>query len=69
MVKWAPFCNFRGPWFKKVGPQKVFELIGTDCSLMKQTFIDALPTFWNILGNLKSLGSNYCRLPDVCVVK
>ena len=37
--KWAPFCNFRGPFFKKGGPQKVFELIGTDCSMRKRTFI------------------------------
>ena len=21
-VKWAPFCNFRGPFFKKEGPRK-----------------------------------------------
>ena len=21
-VKWAPFCNFRGPFFKKGGPRK-----------------------------------------------
>ena len=30
---------------------------------------DALPPFWNILGNWKSLGSNYWRIPDVCLVK
>ena len=35
-VKWAYFCNFRGPFFKKGGPQKVFELIGTDCSMGKR---------------------------------
>ena len=23
-VKWAPFCNFRGPFFKKGGPRKGF---------------------------------------------
>ena len=40
-VKWAPFCNFRGPFLKKGGvlergsPKKVFELIGTDCSMRK----------------------------------
>ena len=52
-IKFAPFCNFRGPFFKKGGggPQKVFELIGADCSMGKRTFIDALPPFWNILGN------------------
>ena len=43
---------FRGPFFKKGGPRKgVFELIGTDCSMRKQTFIDALPPFLSILGN------------------
>ena len=25
-VKWAAFCNFRGPFFEKGGPPKVFEL-------------------------------------------
>ena len=35
-VKWVHFCNFRGPFFKKGGPQKVFELIGTDCSMGKR---------------------------------
>ena len=68
-VKWAPFCNFRGPFFKKGVPQKVFELVGTDCSMRKWTFIDALPPFWNILGNWKSQGLNYCRILDVCLVK
>ena len=40
-VKWAPFCYFRGSFFKKRGvlekgsPKKVFELIGTDCSMRK----------------------------------
>ena len=24
-VKWAAFCNFRGPFFEKGGPPKVFE--------------------------------------------
>ena len=55
-VKWALFGNFGGAFFKKGGsrkglPQKVFELIGTDCSMRKQTLIDVLPPFWNILGN------------------
>ena len=55
-VRWAPFCNFREPFLKKGGPrkvvpQKVFELIGTERSMRKGTFIDALPPFWNILGN------------------
>ena len=45
--KLAPFCNFRGPFFKKGGPrkgfpQKVFELIGTDCSMRKRTFIEII---------------------------
>ena len=44
-----------GPFSRKGVPQKVFELIGTDCSMRKRTFIDALPTFWNILGNLRGL--------------
>ena len=41
-VKWAPFCNFRGPFFKRKkgrkrwGRLKVFELIGTDCSMRKR---------------------------------
>ena len=39
-----------GPFSRKGVPQKVFELIGTDCSMRKRTFIDALPPFWNILG-------------------
>ena len=30
---------------------------------------DAVPPFWNILGDWKSLDSNYCRIPDVCLVK
>ena len=38
-VKWAPFCNFRGPFFKKGGPEKVFGLLGRDCSIGKRTFI------------------------------
>ena len=42
---------FQEKGFKKGGPQKVFELIGTDCSMRKRMFIDALPPFWNILGN------------------
>ena len=55
-VKWAPFCNFRGAFFKKGGPrkgipQKVFELIGTDFTMRKRTLIYVLPPFWNILGN------------------
>ena len=54
-VKWAPSVILGGPLSrkgsKKGGPQKVFELIGTDCSTGKRTFIDALPPFWNILGN------------------
>ena len=37
-----------GPFSREGLPQKVFELIGTDCSMRKRTFIDALPTglFW-----------------------
>ena len=55
-VKWALFGNFGGAFCKKGGPrnrlpQKVFELIGTDCSMTKQTLIDVLPPFWNVLGN------------------
>ena len=38
MVKWTPFL----PFFEKWGPQKVFELIGTDHSMRKRTFIDVL---------------------------
>ena len=46
-VKWAPFCNFRGSFLKKRDrrngvPQKVFELIGTDCSMRKTTFIEII---------------------------
>ena len=46
-VEWAPFCKFRGPFFKGGGPrkgvpQKVFELIGTDCSMTKCTFIEII---------------------------
>ena len=37
--------------------------------MRKRTFIDALPPFWNIFGNWKSLGTNYRRIPDVCLVK
>ena len=55
----------RGPFSRK----GIFGLIGTDCSMRKQTFIDALLPFLNILGNWKSLGLNYCRIPDVCLVK
>ena len=36
-VKWAPVCNFRGPFSSKAVPQKVFELIGTDCSMTKKS--------------------------------
>ena len=57
------------PFSRKGVPQKLFELIVTDCSMRKRTLVDALPPFWNILGNWKSLGSNYCRIPDVCLVK
>ena len=50
-VKWALFGNFGGgPFLRKGVPQKVFELIGTDCFMRKQTLIDFLPRFWNILG-------------------
>ena len=42
-----------GPFLRKGVPQKVFELIGTDCFMRKQTLIDVLPPFWNILGNWK----------------
>ena len=43
----GPFCNFRGPFFKKWGPrkgvpQKVFKLIDTDCSMRKQKFIEII---------------------------
>ena len=43
----GPFCNFRGPFFKKWGPrkgvlQKVFKPIDTDCSLRKQKFIEII---------------------------
>ena len=46
-VKWGLLCNLRGPFFKKGGPrkgvpQKVFELIGTDCSMGKRTFIEII---------------------------
>ena len=59
-----------GGFFSRKGvPQKVFKLTGTDCSMRKGTFIDALPSFWNILGNWKGLGTNYRRIPDVCLVK
>ena len=66
-VKWAPFCNFRGAFFKKKRYKKggtkskytswvLFEtfdiLHGSDSS-------DALPPFRNILSNWESLGSNY----------
>ena len=51
----GPFCNFRGPFFKGGGgggQEKVHPKgIGTDCPVRKQTFIDALLPFWNILGN------------------
>ena len=51
-VKWAPFCNFRGPFFIIKGVQERVppKGTGTDCSVRKQTFIDPLPPFWNILG-------------------
>ena len=46
-VKWAPFCNFRGYFFKKAGPrkgfpQKLFELISSDCSMRTRTFIELI---------------------------
>ena len=59
--KGPPFCNFRGP-FSKRGSLPKGILHGSDSP-------DALPPFWNILGNCKSLGSNYCRIPHVCLVK
>ena len=38
-VKWAPFCNFRGPYFKKGGPRK---------GVLQKVFdsVDALLPFW-----------------------
>ena len=63
-VKWAPVCNFRGPFSSKAVPQKVFELIGTDCSMTKKKmFTDALPPFWNILGRLKKPGLELLQNP------
>ena len=57
-VKWAPFCNFRGPFFKK---KKGYKKGGTKSkyTVLFETFdilhgsdsSDALPPFWNILGN------------------
>ena len=41
-VKWAPFFNFRGPFFKTGVPQKVFQLIGTEYSLRKRRFIEII---------------------------
>ena len=68
----GPCCNFRGAFFKKGGPPKGvwtywYRLFhegenGSDSA-------DALPPFWGILGNWKCLASNYCRIPDVCLVK
>ena len=42
-VKWAPFCNYGGPFSKKESPPKGI-LHGSNSP-------DALPPFWNILGN------------------
>ena len=47
----APSVILGGLFSREGGPEKVFELIGADCSMGKRTFIDALPPFWNILGN------------------
>ena len=61
-VKWAPFCNFRGPYFKKGGPRK---------GVLQKVFAlgDALLPFWKILisGQMKKPGLEL--LQNVCQVK
>jgi len=41
-VKWAPSVILGGPFSRKRVPQKVFELIVTDCSMRKRTFIEII---------------------------
>jgi len=41
-----------GPFSRKGVPQKLFELIGTDCSMRKRTFIEALPPILEHSGQL-----------------
>ena len=51
-VKWAPFCNFRGPLSRKESPKRYYWyrlLHGKTGN--KSDWPDALPLFWNILGN------------------
>ena len=41
-VKWTPFFNFRGPFFKTGVPQNIFQLIGTECSMRRRRFIEII---------------------------
>ena len=47
-----PSVILGGPFSRKVVPLKVFELISTDCSMRKRTFIDALPPVLDHSGQL-----------------
>ena len=38
----SPSVILGGPFSRKGVPQKVFELIGTDCSMRKRTFIEII---------------------------
>ena len=59
-------CSFLFIWHQI---QKNWVLFETFDILYGSDSPDALPPFWNILGNWKHLGSNYCRILDVCLVK
>ena len=75
-VKWAPFCNFRGPFFKKRGARK-----GAPNPNTQGAFWDFWHSTWvGLVGrfadNLEHSGQLrkprlelYRRIPDVCLVK
>ena len=48
---------------RKGVPQKVFELIGTDCSKRKQTLINVLPSILEHSGQLKKPGLELLQNP------